>query len=405
MEILAGYAIGNGQPVERLLCHPRLPLVAAFDGERRAAHVFDCGEGALSPLGTVGVDAAPYGDIKPWERMLRDAFAVWHPVEPLLLAAVEGTVWCWAPPGVVKVGGLPPDAAYEELMFSPDGRTLWATPSTSDRWRADAIDLATGTFSVVDWYPWCTAHPAGGLVTTLMLNQGASHALFARVDTGTPADRHLQREALILDNDGYLPAVFSPDGHYFAIRGNAYADTLSVYAFPSLQLVLFDELEEHEGADWSRHDITFGARPGMLWVGTPTGALQSYDLTQGIRTGYGTPATAPVTAMATTSLGDLVMGSENGEILLLSPPDGAAADHPVDLHAMRTDVAAFLTGTEDLPDTTDIESHLTVTDGDRTWAPEDLDEVKEATSTDPTWLQLRAMYNRLFENGFPDHLR
>jgi hypothetical protein len=404
VEILAGCVIDNGMPVERLLCHPRLPLVAAFDGQRPAAHVFDCGQGDLRPLATVGDGAAPYGKVERWERMLREPFVAWHPVDPLLLAAVEGTLWCWAPPGVAEVTGLPPDAAYEELMFSPDGRTLWATPSTADRWKADAIDLATGTHTVIDWYPWCTAHPAGGVVSTLMLNQGASHALFARVDDATPADLHLQREAVILDCDGYLPAVFSPDGRYFAIRGNAYADTLSVYAFPSLEQVL---VERFEDGDWSRNDITFGARPGMLWVGTPTGALRSYDLTRdGARTDHGTPADAPVSAMATTSLGHLVMGSDNGEILLLSPPHGAAADHPVDPAAMRAGVAAYLAATEDIPaDATDIESHLTITDGDRTWSPEDLDTVKDATTDDPSWLQLRAMYNRLFENGPPDSLR
>ncbi len=404
VKILARFLVGNGMPVERLLCHPQSPLVAAFDGERPAVHVFDCGHSDLRPLASIGAHAAAYGEVDRWDRMLRDPFAAWNPVEPCLMAAIEATVWCWSPAEVSQVTGLPPDAAYEELVFSPDGRTLWAAPSSVDRCKANAIDRTTGKVAVVDWYPWSVAHPAGGVVSTLMLNQGASHALFARVDRARPADRHVQRRAIILDNDAYLPAVFSPDGRYFAIRGNAYGETLDVFAFPSLEQVLRDEFND---GDWSRHDIVFGAKPGMLWVGTPTGALRSYDLAHdAATTEHGVLADAPVTAMGATSLGHLVIGCQNGEILLVSVPDGAAGDHPVDAPAMQAGVSAYLTGTEDVPDDVgDLESYLIVTDGERTWEPEDLETVTDATSSDPSWLQLRAMYNGLFQDGPPQFRR
>src|SRR6266545_4790711 len=313
VKILARFLVGNGMPVERLLCHPQSPLVAAFDGERPAVHLFDCGQSDLRPLASIGAHAAAYGELDRWDRMLRDPFVAWNPVEPCLMAAIEGTVWCWSPAEVSEVTGLPPDAAYEELVFSPDGR-------------------------------------------------------------------------------------------YFAIRGNAYGETLDVFAFPSLEQVLRDEFDD---GDWSRHDIVFGAKPGMLWVGTPTGALRSYDLAHdAATTEHGVLADAPVTATGATSLGHLVIGCQNGEILLVSVPDGAAADHPVDVPAMQAGVSAYLAGTEDVPDdVSDLESYLIVTDGERTWEPEDLETVTDATSSDPSWLQLRAMYNGLFQDGPPEFRR
>jgi hypothetical protein len=56
-------------------------------------------------------------------------------------------------------------------------------------------------------------------------------------------------------------------------------------------------------------------------------------------------------------------------------------------------VTAFLDATSEVPDDGDQETHLVVTDGGRTWEPDDLAAVTIATATDPTWLQLQAAIN------------
>lgn len=98
------------------------------------------------------------------------------------------------------------------------------------------------------------------------------------------------RRALILDADGYQTPIFSADGRHFAIRGNAYGNSLEVFEFPSLNRVLATTLGEpspgyphpQEWLDqmraWSRHNIAFAAQPGLLWAGTPAGPLVEVDL-------------------------------------------------------------------------------------------------------------------------------
>jgi hypothetical protein len=111
------------------------------------------------------------------------------------------------------------------MEFSPDGRALWASPSAGDsRWaRSDIADLASGTIATAQ--PWDTrvaVHPGGGAPATLASEAGASHVIFARVDQRrAPAEMRLLRQALLVDNDGYMPPIFSPDGRYLAIRGNS----------------------------------------------------------------------------------------------------------------------------------------------------------------------------------------
>jgi hypothetical protein len=186
--------------------------------------------------------------------------------------------------------GLPPAAAYRYLAFSPDGQTLWAFPSPEamqDRWRhsSDAIDLASGTVRAGwGWDTGVARHPGGGLVLTFQSDQGATYGLFARVDQDTrPAAMRVLSRALILDCDGYETPVFSADGRHFAIRGNAYDNSVEVFEFPSLTRVLATTLGEPSPGypypaewlaqmrAWSRHNLAFGAEPGVLWVGTPTG--------------------------------------------------------------------------------------------------------------------------------------
>jgi len=41
------------------------------------------------------------------------------------------------------------------------------------------------------------------------------------------------RRALILDADGYQTPIFSADGRRFAIRGNAYVNSLEAFEFPT----------------------------------------------------------------------------------------------------------------------------------------------------------------------------
>ena len=88
-------------------------------------------------------------------------------------------------------------------------------------------------------------HPAGGSAATLSSEQGATHGLFARIDEETdPGEMWILLRALILDADGYETPIFSSDGRRLAIRGNAYEQTLHVFAFPSLHLVLATSLGE-----------------------------------------------------------------------------------------------------------------------------------------------------------------
>jgi hypothetical protein len=139
----------GGARVERLVCHPALPLVAGLDSERPAVHVWDFGTGEPHRLGTIGGDSAAYADTPAWGRGPTPGVA-WHPRLPLLLVTGHGTVVRWAPDGTSEMDGLPPTADYHYLAFSPDGQTLWAWPSPGaeeDAWQpsSDAIHLPSGT--------------------------------------------------------------------------------------------------------------------------------------------------------------------------------------------------------------------------------------------------------------------
>ena len=249
-ETVARIRVGSGVPVEQLVCHPRLPLVAGLDSERPSVHVWDCGAGELHELGTVGADSTAYGDAFGWKRTRRTPAAEWHPDQPLLLVAGEGGVVQWTPAGLSELEGLPPTAAYRSLAFSPDGHTLWASPSSGDEGNAwessDSLDFASGTVGAGPrWDTGVAVHPAGGLVAALCSDQGATLGLFARVDQeSTPAAMRVLRRALILDADGYGTPIFSAGGRHFAIRGNAYGNSLAVFEFPSLDRVLATTLGE-----------------------------------------------------------------------------------------------------------------------------------------------------------------
>ncbi|MFE0510847.1 hypothetical protein [Streptomyces sp. NPDC058964] len=336
----------------------------------------------------------------------------WHPDQPLLVVAGEDGVVQWTPAGLCELDGSPATADYRSLAFSPDGRTLWASPSSGDEdiaWESsDVLDLASGTVGAGPrWDTGVAEHPGGGLVATLCSDQGATLGLFARVDDGTaPAAMRVLRRALILDADGYETPVFSGDGRHLAIRGNAYENSLEVFEFPSLHRVLATTLGEpnpgfpypQEWLDqlhaWSRHNIAFGSQPGVLWVGTPTGTLVEVDLEARHAIEHEVLGGSPVSGLGATATGGLVIAGGGGELELLSVRAGSAKSHDTERDTSRAAVTAFMDTTSEVPDDDgDLETHLAVTDGARTWESADLATVTTATATDPTWLRLRAVIN------------
>ncbi|MFE1795620.1 hypothetical protein ACFW9L_05580 [Streptomyces sp. NPDC059517] len=414
LENVAQVRVGDGRGVERVVCHPRLPLIAGLDSERPAVHIWGHEAGELRDLGSVGAESEAYDDAFGWNRHKRTPAVAWHPVQPLLMVANEdGTVW-WTPAGLSAPEGLPPTAAYGRLAFSPDGQTLWATPSSGggeDAWeRSDALDLASGAVRTGPrWDTGVAEHPGGGLVMTLSSDQGATHGLFARVDQETtPAAMRVLRRALILDADGYETPVFSADGRHVAVRGNAYDNSLAVFEFPSLRRVLATTLGEPspgypyppewvaQQRAWSRHNIVFGARPGVLWVGTPTGALVEIDLDAQHAVEHAALTGSRVSALGATATGELVVAGGGGELVLLavrSSRSGSAESPATYGGTAISAVTAFLDATSEVPDDGDPEPHLVVTDGARDWEADDLETVVTAAETNPMWLRLRAAIN------------
>ncbi|MFF3606904.1 hypothetical protein [Streptomyces sp. NPDC002463] len=400
IDVVARTQVSGGQTVERLVCHPRLPLVAGLDSERPAVHIWACDAGQLRDCGSV--DAEP------------GATAVaWHPHQPLLAVAGESGVVQWTPSGLSELKGLACAARYRSLAFSPDGQTLWASPSSGDEddaWeRSDVLDLASYVVSTGPrWDTGVTEHPGGGLIATLASDQGATLGLFARIDPETtPAVMRVLRRALVLDADGYETPIFSADGRHLAIRGNAYENSLEVFEFPTLRRVLATTLGEpdpgypypQEWLDqmraWSRHNIAFGARPGVLWVGTPTGALLEVDVEALRVVGHDVLAGTPVSALGCTSTGELVIAGGGGDLVLLSVRADSSEVGGTGGDAPQAAVAAFLEAVPEVPAEGALWTHLVTTDGDRSWESDDSATVTTASGTDPTWLQLQAAINTM----------
>ncbi|MER6675689.1 hypothetical protein [Streptomyces sp. NPDC000983] len=438
--------VGGGGRVERVLCHPLLPLAVAWDVERPAVRVLDLSAGRLREVGCVGGESAPYERELGWNRMRRTPAAAWHPELPsLVVATEEGLVGWGAEGGVVPFpgaggvafpdsggdrgtafpeagvnsagAGAPGGVRYRDVAFSPGGRSLWASPSPeggSDSWeRSDVIDPGSGRVLAGAGTRWDTgvaAHPGGGLVATLRSDQGATHVIFGRVaDEAGPAPMRVLRRALILDADGYGTPVFSADGRHLAVRGNAYFNSVDVFAFPSLERVLSVPLGEPspgfpypdewlaEMRSWSRQNIAFGPRPGELWIGTPKGTLVAVGVDGGEAVEHDVLTGAPVTALDATATGDLLMADGQGDLTLLAVRSGTA---PPDRGEPAAAVAAFLASTSEVPeDGADLQEHLVITDGDRSWAAEDLATVDTAAETDPSWLQIQAAVNRAGGEG------
>ncbi|WP_433058559.1 hypothetical protein [Dactylosporangium sp. CS-033363] len=370
--------------IERLVCHPRLPYVAGLQSDRPAVHIWD---GELDDLTVLGGDAQPYSvDDFGHDRRLRTPGVAWHPDEPLLLVPTPGGVLRWTPTGIARE----PGGAHRWLGFTPDGRTLLASPSARGKpeWdQSDVLDRPTGATGIgPGWDTGVVPHPAGGIVATLRSDQGATLVVFAH-PAGTSL--RLLSRAVIVNVDGYTAPVFSPDGRYFALRGNNYVHSLDVYAFPSLRRVLHTTLGDLD-EPWSWHNIAFGTEPGRLFIGTPTGTLIEYDLASGEAAELPLPSAPPVTALATMSDGSLVLAA--GETLrMLQQPPSPAADPAV--------VREFLAGAPPVAEDEDLDDQLVLTDGEQEWGADDLDALTEASDQDPAWLQRRAGINQVPESG------
>ncbi|MET7703372.1 hypothetical protein [Streptomyces sp. NPDC005485] len=413
VEVVARTRINGGHPVERLVCHPRLPLFACLDSGRPALSIWTCDAGQLRELGSVGADSAVYGEAFGRKRSQRTPAVTWHPEQPLLMVASEGKVVQWKPSGPTALDNVPPAAGYDSLAFSPDGHTLWASPSSDgedDAWeRSDVLDLASGTVTAGPrWDTGVTEHPGGGLVATLASDQGATLVLFARVGLdAAPAAMRLLRHASILDADGYETPIFSPDGRHLAIRGNAYGNSLDVFEFPSLRRVFTTSLGEpspgypypQEWLDqmraWSRHNIAFGTRPGVLWVGTPTGTLIEVDIEGPAAMEHDVLGGSPISALGRTATGELVIAGNAGDVVLLPVDTVSTKAEGANDTAPRAAVTAFLDATSELPDDASLETDLVLTDGVATWDSDDLATIDTASATDPMWLQLQAAINNV----------
>jgi hypothetical protein len=426
VETVAQVQVESGTWVDRLLCHPRLPLVAGLDARRPVVRVWDHSTGELRAVDAIGGGSRAYGDGHNLalrnpeiavisDRRERGPGVAWHPDQPLLLVTGEGTVARWTPDGISTLDWLPPGSAYRRLAFSPDGQAVWASPSPNAlespwRHRSDAIDLASGTIRTGrGWDTGIAVHAGGGLVTTLRSGQGETHVLFATADQAVaPTTMRVLRRALILDADRYETPVLSADGRYLAIRGNAYENSLEVFEFPSLTRVLATVLgDPHVSGNaspewyrqyraWSRTNTAFGSQPGVLWVGTPKGALVEIDLDRQLADRHDLLPGCRVTALCATAAGDLAIATGEGDLVLASVRTESASADTADAPTPQALVASFVSSTTEAPDDGILEDHLVVTDGTRTWESDALGAVTSATGQDPTWLQHRAAINRLF---------
>ncbi len=68
-------------------------------------------------------------------------------------------------------------------------------------------------------------------------------------------------------------------------------------------------------------------------------------------------------------------------------------NRPAQTRAPHELIAAFLDSASEVPDDSDLDGQLVVTNGAQTWDPGDLETVNFAAGTDPTWLQIRAAMN------------
>jgi hypothetical protein len=112
---------------------------------------------------------------------------------------------------------------------------------------------------------------------------------------------------------------------------------------------------------WSRHNVAFGTRPGVLWNGTPAGTLVEVDLDTHRTVQHEVLAGSRVTAIDTTATRRIVVAGRERDLLLLSVPDGSPTPSVADGAGRHNTASAFIQATSDLPDDDDIEAQLTLT--------------------------------------------
>ena len=379
VEPVARVRVGGGAAAGRLVCHPRLPLVAGLESARPAVHIWDCDAGRLHALATIGAESTAYGDVRPRNREQPAPAVAWHPDQPLLVVSDGNGLARWTPDGLSEVEEAPPTAAYRGMTFTPDGQTLWATPSSSpelEAWQdaSDTLDLDSGAvFTGPAWNTGIAVHPGGGLVAALHGDDfEGTTVLFARVDEETvPATMRILSLALELDvdnYDNYETPIFSTDGRHLAIRSHT-ENSLEVFGFPSLRRVLKTEWRVRMDA-WSRHNIAFGTQPDVLWVGTPAGILEERDLRERRTVEHDVLDGHAVTALASTPAGELVVAHSGGELVLLSVLADPANARILDADAVRATVTTFLDAVPEVPDEDHLWEHLVLTDGIHTENPQ-----------------------------------
>jgi len=411
LEHVARARVSAEEHIERLVCHPRLPLVAGLTAGRPAAHIWDCTSGRVQKLGVLGAETTPYDTDRPWINRTRKPALAWHPERPELMFSGEDGIIRWTPDGTSPVSGISPTTRYHTMAYSPDGRTAWASPSSTgdDAWsRSDALDLASGilTSTGPGWDTGLALHPGGGLATTLESDQGATLVLFARIDQeSTPAAMRVLDRALVLDVDGYQTPIFTRDGRHFAVRGNAYEQQVQIFEFSSLRRVLAATLSEPSPGypypeewlaqmrAWGRHNIAFAAHSDVLWIGTPDGKLVELSISGESAVEHDVLDGARVTALAATATGQLVVATADGELVLISVNEDTMAADLTGADTTHEAVAVFLDATREIPTEGDTWEQVVTTDGSRTWTPEDLTEITAADDEDPTWLRLAAAIN------------
>ena len=378
--------------VGRLVCHPRLPLVVGIDTERFAARMWGWDGGGLRELSAF-LPSTPRNRLTWARRVLEVA---WHPTEPtFVLAGPDGLLQWREEDGFQPLPGAPVEAAYRCLAFSPDGTTVWASPSSAggeEAWdKSDALDWATRTLvtGLPGWDTDVVEHPAGGLLTTLHSDQGATLVLFA------DSKFQVLRRALILDVDGYGAPVFSADGRFFAIRGNSYEHHAQVFEFPSLRRELVLPLGDGDSYDsWSFHNLAFVA--DTLLIGTPQGTIAQLSVDQSRFVVHDLVGGKSITALAVGADGSVLVAADG--LRLLEP---GVFETIVDRQPPRAElVAAFLEGTSIAGDFSNFEEALDLTDGTQSFGSDVLDKT-EADSDDPTWLQIRAQLNALPQDETP----